>query len=214
MNTSNLIPEPTFNHDTIIDRISRVHKKKLINKGDIIEWASECETDYIEDVHNMVGYAGIKLPVKNHRTFLPCNVYRILKLYSSRGNKESDVPFQRTGRWLYLSQKLNVDFVYIDFYGLQIGSDGIPLIMEGHMQAVEAFCVEKLYYEDFLTEKMSESRWNAIHQDCVNKLRETTGSFRNYTKEDLNKLHFIQYNLVPKIGTMEFSIDDLNTHFI
>ena len=213
MNTLESPKESTFDHQLIIDKITRIHRDKQINEGDIIDWVSECETDYLQDVENMIGYAGIELTVKNYKALLPCNIYRILKVYTSRYDKNSDVPFNRSGRWLYFNTDMKKDKVYIDFYGIRIDENGYPVVMEGHVPALVAFCVHNLYYEDWIQNKLDNSKWMFIYEDMVNKVRDTRNSLRNVTIEELNKLHFIQFNMVPKIGTMNFVIDQPNSKF-
>jgi len=203
-----------MNHQTIIDRITRIHRNKPINEGDIIEWVSECEVDYIQDVDNMIGYSGLRLSVVNKKALLPCNVYRILKVYSDRNYRTSDVNFRKVNQWLHFPSTYNYDYMYIDFFGLRIDESGYPEIPDGHIPALVAFCVHNLYYEDFLQKNIDATRWQFIHQDMVNKLADIGNSMRNMTLEDINSLHYIQYNMVPKIGTMDFIVNDSNSHFI
>lgn len=215
MNTEKSVQEnPEYNYLTIVDRISRTHRSKEINEGDILEWSSECEREHLQDVDNMIGYAGIELTVKNRKALIPCNVYRILSVYSKRGDISSKVPFRKVGLWLHFNSTYTSSKVYIDFYGIRLDSDGLPVIPEEHLYAVENFCIEKMYYEDFLLQKLSSDRYQVIYEKMVNSLRDARTSMRNMTLDDLNSLHFIQYNMIPKIGSMDFVTNDLNTHVI
>ena len=213
MNTQ-ILTNGSLIYQTILDSITRIHRNKPINEGDIIEWVSECETDHIQDVENMIGYSGLRLEVRNKKALLPCNVYRILKVYTSKTDRNSDVNYVQVKRWLNMPSNYDKDYVYVDFYGLRIDENGMPQIMDGHLPALQAFCVHNMYYEDWLLGKIDNSRWMFIYEDMVNKVRDVRNSLRNVNFEDLNKLHFIQFNMVPKIGTMQFSIDDVDNHFI
>ena len=219
MNTSSIQEtDPVHNYNmnclTIMDMIARVHKNKQINEGDIVEWVAECETDYLQDIDNMIGFSGIGLTVTRGKALMPCNVYRVMTVYTQRGNRGTQPPFRRVGRWLYFNNDFVAPMVYIDYYGVRVDESGYPVVMESHKQALEAFCVYKLYYEDFLLGKMQGMAWGVIQEDMINKCRETIYDFRRFTQEDLNQLHYIQYNMVPKIGLMELPMDNVNTHFI
>jgi hypothetical protein len=213
MNTQILF-QTSMIYQTIVDRITRIHRNKPINEGDIIEWVSECETDYIQDVENMIGYSGLRLEVKNKRALLPCNVYRILKVYTDRKDRTSDVNYIHVKRWINLPGNYDKDYIYLDYYGLRIDENGLPEVAEGHLPALVAFCIHYMYYEDWIAGKIDGSRWQFIYEDMVNKVRDVANGFRNINLEDLNSLHYIQFNMVPKIGTMQFSIDDVDTHFL
>lgn len=190
---------------TIYDMLSRVHKKKQINQGDIAEWAAECETEWIADIDNMIGYSGIAVKMLGRRALIPCNVYRIVKVYTDRNNRNSEINFTRTGR--YINFDKTYQQVYIDYFGIIVDEDGYPVILPGHMQAIEAFCVHKLYYEDYLNNEMDHNRWAYITEDMKNKMADAKGSIRAFTFEDLNSLNYIRYSMVPKIGTMDFMIN-------
>ena len=213
MNTTDLQTD-NINCLNILDKITRVHKHKQVNEGDIVEWVAECETDYLQDIDHMIGYIGIGLFVRNGRAKLPCNVYRIFSVYTRRGDRGSQVRFRKVGQWLYFDQPCKFHTVYIDFAGIRVDEAGYPVVNPAHLQALEAFCVYKLYYEDFILQKISGMAWGEIKEDMINKCRETAYDFRDMTLEDFNHLHFIQYNMVPKIGGMQLSQDDVNVHFI
>ena len=188
----------------IYAKLSRKHKTKDFSYDDIVEWCAEEETDYIGDVDGMYKYLQVKLVVSNYMAKLPCNIYRVLDVYTTLGDSNSREPYNHSGAYINFNSDYLLDYVYIDYYGTPIDEEtGEPLILKGHEQACEAFCVYNVYYEDFLTGKLNGNAWGFIVDEWRAKTDASTGGFRHYDRQKLNDMNIILGNMVPKIGNLK-----------
>jgi len=183
--------------DEIMAMVARDHKNKVLDRDDIIEWCAECERDFVYDIDQMVYYKGIGLAVKNDRTILPCNIFRLLEAKRTRNGTR--ITYRRNGRFLIFGTHSELGAVYIDYVGLPVDENGVPYILEGHEQACAAYVVYKLYLGDFLAQKITLNAWAEIKQDMINKVRACGQDFRHYSSEYFDSLRKIQFDMVPKL---------------
>ncbi len=187
-------------HLNIMSRLSRVHKHKEVNDIDIMEWCAECCIEYIQDSSYYVQHNVVKLDVHNNTVNVPCYLHRILDLYYDPKRPDSVVKYIHNGAWLHLEEGYSRDYVYINFWGLPISEqEQVPLILKGHEQACMAFCVQNLYYEDFLQGKIDGQRWGFIVEDFNAKLSTSRSGMKYIDNEDLREENMIQGNMITDI---------------
>ena len=182
--------------ETIMNRLARVHNKKMIQIADVIEWAAECTTEYIEDFNSFVRYDDIVIEADDKgRFYLPCLVYRILDVHKS----SSPVPYKKRGGFIELDDK-SITTALLDYVGIPVTDSGELLIDKNHAQAVEAFIVHNLYYQDYLTGQIHPNMWQEILMKKENELLAARSSFRHWDQRKFETMAAIRGNIVPEIA--------------
>ena len=182
--------------ETIMNRLSRVHKGNQLQIADVIEWAAECTTEYIEDFDSMVRYDDILLTADSRgRFYLPCLVYRILDIHSG----STRVPFLKKQGYIVLTDSSSKT-VLMNYVGIPTTDNGELLIDKNHAQAVEAFIVHQLYYEDYLNQKLHPNMWQTIQMKLENELVASKSSFRHWDQSKFDTIEAIRGNMVPELA--------------
>ena len=190
----------------IYAKLSRIHKSKNFSYDDIVEWCAEVETDYIGDVDGMSKFLEVKLDVSGYKAKLPCNVYRILDVYSSPQSTASREPYNNSGAYINFNSTYKNEYIYVDYYGITIDeTTGEPLVLKGHEQGCEAYCIRNIYYEDFLLGKITTDRWGYIDNDWKVKAEASKGGFRHWDRQKINDMNVIMGNIIPKIGNLKLA---------
>lgn len=200
----------------IMNMVSRVHKQKAsqYNIGQFVEWCAECEVNYIGDTEGFMLYKAeeIKVDEDNLRALQPCNVYRTLDVCSDE-DMETRIPFYNNGTYYIFDddQTFNTNdnddyVVYVSYYGIALDPEtGYPLIKKGHEQACEAFCITKIYEEDYLLGNIDANRWQYFQNKLEIELRSADSSFRHMSRNELEDFSKIVGNMIPEIGYMPTS---------
>ena len=182
-------------------RIARNVKGKEFDIYDIAEWCGECETDEIAMYDGFAKYRNVQVEVKHNRAYLPCNIYRILSVYK---NKCSIPKYQWDGAYLRFNledprtfnQTYNIE---IDYLGVMVDDQGLPLILDGHQEACYWYCMTKLYFEDYMNRLIDENRYMFLQDRLGHYVTKAKGSFRNVSRDDMNEISMILHNLIPKV---------------
>lgn len=186
-------------------RIARRFPSKQFNEDDILEWCQVVECDMIGAVDGMYPYIGFELPVVGGRAKLPCNVYRITDVYTTPGNENSRIPFNRLQGHISFGTS-SYSKVYIDYYGTPIDLDtGIPLIQTGHELACEAYCVLMMHEDDMSQGRIDRGLYQMYDQKATGEILAAMGSqnIQHKTRGDLNTLEAIKYNMIPKPAALK-----------
>jgi len=186
-------------------RISRVHTLKNPSKNEIIEWCAEVEHDVLEDIEGFHPYKKVPVPVVNLQALLPCNVYRLLDVFVGNDRR---IPYEDNGDFIafdslqtYSKNDKGQDIVFINYWGIPVDPEtGYPLIKKGHELACEAYCVWKLYTEDFMTGKIDANRWMYLVGEKDRELNAAQNGFRQWDRKDLERISMIKMNMLPRIG--------------
>lgn len=182
-------------------RIARNVKGKEFDIYDIAEWCGECETDEIGMYEGFVKYRNVTVPVKHNKAYLPCNIYRVLSVY--RNNCE--IPkYQWDGAYLRFNMDDPSTFsreysIQIDYLGVAVDDEGLPMIMDGHQEACYWYCMTKLYFEDYMSKQIDEGRYMFLQDRLGLYVDKAKSSFRYVTRDDMNEIQRILHNMVPKI---------------
>lgn len=184
-----------------------VLQKKNIQELQIMSWSAECERDYIQDIITMYKFLNVGLVTESYSSnydivSLPCNIYKILNIYSDPSNPISQI------KWKYINKENTLKIlvekghqaVYLDFIGIAVDEEGIPLIARSHVPAVETFCTMKIYYEDFL-EGISQS-YLYLEQKFSGQMIAIRQTMRHVDPMMLNDLNVINGDMLESIGNM------------
>lgn len=179
----------------IMDRIARVHKNKQLNIDDIISWTAELEVNYLRDTNWMIKYINITFDVTNgYMVALPCNLWRILDVYEL----DEVTRIQNINNGSYLSL-LNGNWTQIkmNYYGVPVHpTEGYVLILKGHEEAHEAYCLTKLYEEDFMTGKIDANRWVELNQRLGHYITTCKNNTRYIQRNDYEELSMVAHNII------------------
>lgn len=182
-------------------RIARNVKGKEWDIYDIAEWCAECEVDEIGMYEGFAKFRNVPVNVKYNKGYMPCNVYRLLNVHR---NKCSVTKYDYDGAFL----RFNFDdpgtrndeyTVYIDYLGVMVDSEGLPLILDGHQEACFWYCMTKLYFEDYMNGLTPENRYMFLQDRLGHYVDKVKTSFRYVTRDDMNEIQRIMHNLVPKV---------------
>jgi len=189
-------------HHVIAARISRAWKDKTVNLDDIMEWCAEVEVSYMKDVDKMVQFYQVDLTVDtdNHIATLPCNVHRILDVYSDPNNSESAVNYYNDGVKLILNENYTQADVYINYVGQPISDEGEPLIIKGHENACETFCLIRLFEAESTKGQFPPQKIAEWSDKFSNQMTAARNDMRHFGRDYFMKLNIIKGNMVPKIG--------------
>ena len=184
----------------IFERLTRTFPEKNIQESDIIAWCAECETEWIGDIEAMTQYTKKALTVSNLQALLPCNVYRILDVYTDPTNPNSVIPYYNNGAYLIFGSDVTETTVYINYHGITIDQDtGYPLIKQGHEQACEAFCLWKLSYSDWMTNRIDNSKFAYIEEQKNLQIDAAKYDMRNFDRQRLRNIRTIMANMRPQL---------------
>lgn len=187
-------------HHVILSGMNSLFKKIDFNEIDVINWCQEIETREICDVDNMVKFVEVPLAVDDF-VFVtkPCNIYKILDVFDKHNNP---VPFttNQNGTKLVLRPEKKHTMVYINYVGMPVNEQGIPLVIRGHENACIYGCLQNALMEPAAMGEINANFYAMIQQKATNFIIEARGTIRHKTREDWNKLNIIQGNIVPKIG--------------
>lgn len=182
----------------IYNRLKSRLKGKPIDEMDIALWCSECEIEHIGDVDKFQHITEYELSVSNYKALLPCDVYRILNVYT---DSKYEVPNKHDGAYLLFDPSMKETTLYLDYYGIASDPDtGFPLIKKGHEAACEAYCLTSIYYEDFINGNIDGQRWGFMVQDRDNKIGGARGSIRHKSKLDVERATRAYHTMFARSG--------------
>ena len=198
-------------HHNIAARLSRTIKTKNFNEDDIIEWCQEVETDILQQVDLMYNFLEVELTVTNYKAFLPCNIYKIMDVYTTPDQRSSRIPYIDLGSYISFDTNQTLSSIYIDYKGMPVDLDsGLPLIIRGHEMACEAYCIWKIYTEDILNDKISIDSKNRIESRKDSELAACfSTSYRFKDRARMNNEMIIMGNWVPRLANLKLSKNDI-----
>jgi len=184
----------------IFARVTSVIKQKKINAADVVEWAVQCETEYIDNFESYFLYLKVKLDVRDKMARVPYFKARILDVYQDPDKKGSQVNYYDSGRYLILDSSYDKDYIYINFIGIPIDEDsGYPLIRKGHEEACVAHIICNLYREDFYNGKINQAQWYEMKEERRTQVEAAKYNFGDYSRRDLDNIKAITLNKIPAI---------------
>ena len=194
------INQKYIHYKYILNRVSADTRELGVNivEEDIGEWCAECEIDYIKKVEYFVPFLRIPLRVTEGVSKLPCNVYRILDVYCN----VQRVGYYNDGSFLRLSEDYSNDYVFINYTGIPLGDDFIPLILRGHEQACVAFCILKLVKPLFIAKKYDANLYMLLKDDLDIQCQAAKNGYRHMDRGQVDQRTVVWGNIIPKIGSL------------
>jgi len=193
--------------------VRRYRKIKEFHIDDIVEWCGDVETNYINDVDLMVRFKNVPLTVTNGNVLLPCNIHRIIDVYTE-GDRIIDFKLNSSGAYMTdlkyhdsFDSEFDETTIYLNYVGIPVDPEtGYVLIAKGHEIACETFCLMRAFEEDVAMGKFNMNfwaRWEAqFPGQIINAL---SNPFRHKTQQHLKDLETIRFNALPRIGKVELS---------
>lgn len=189
--------------ENIAARIATTHKNKNLIIDEIAQWCAECSIEIVGNPDAMYKYNKVKCFVTSAKALLPCNIYRLLDVYDNLDNRKT--LYYNDGIHLifnsneYFDKDANgYEYVYINYYGIAVDNKtGYPLIPRGHELACEAYCVWKLYTEDYLTGKINGQQWGYLDQQKTIQCAAANNGFRHDSNDDMKGILNVVHNMIP-----------------
>lgn len=182
-------------------RIARNVKGKEWDIYDIAEWCAECHTDEIGMYEGFAKYRNVRIPVKHNKAFVPCNIYRVLSVHKGDCCISN---YQWDGAYLRFNFDDPGTFgqeydISLDYLGVMVDEEGLPMILEGTQEACYWYCMTKLYFEDYMNRLIDENRYTMLRDQLGHYVSRAKSSFRHVTRDDMNEIQRIMHNLIPKV---------------
>ena len=174
----------------IVGMLNRNLKHHNWDKNDVIEWTFECVTDEIGNFNSFEHVKGLKVKVRQGRAQLPCGVYRLLTIRNN-GVRVND----HTDDGTYLHMSFRTGEITIDYIGIPT-IDGYPVVDMQSRQCCYWYCVKKQLFPAYISNDINERQWADIKGEFNDALIEARGSFRNVTRDDLDRLQEAAYTFV------------------
>lgn len=189
----------------IFSAITRKIKSKTPNMADIIEWCAEVETRHIKDIESMIDFRGIGQEIDHGLIKIPCNVFRIIDIYDEG---ENQLFANNNGSYLHDIRDMNGnllkdgDTVYLNYSGIPVDQDGIPLIAAGHEIACETYCKISMFEEDALFAKVNANVFFEWKQTFPLQCKAARNVFQKQTRNDIEYVSMVMQNMIQKIGDL------------
>lgn len=171
--------------------IARTYKSRSFSLYDVIEWCMQVETDHICDVDIMIRYEAT-MRVSKGRIDLPNNIYRILLIEDEYGKLIERKAI--TGSYIHGLGKYEGQRIRIEFLGVPLDYDCMPLVAASHRDACRRYVIIQLFEDeaasDFSLYKIQANRWTEF-AGIVLKAKQ---GFREWTIDAIASLSLHRYN--------------------
>lgn len=195
--------------ETIAAKIARDYPGKDYDFFSVVEWCAECES-HIGEFETFRQFTKVPITIKNKQAVLPCNIWRILNVYLKGCevmNYTTDNTFVRfsdntlvNGSPLTQISEEGETIGYINYIGLPIDPEtNFPLIAASHQEACYWYCITKLLFPDYMIGKINGQQWEFVNDRYGHYVAKARSSFQNVTRDSLDVLNMIRYNLIPKL---------------
>jgi len=183
----------------IIARVSSLVRHKNINPADIMAWSIECETEWIQSFASLVPYYKAKITVKDKMARVPPYCARLLDVYSNPDDEKSHVNYYNNGAYIILGSDYVQPHVYINFMGLPLDEEGIPLIKKGHEEACVWHCLVNAHLEDFINGRISPTAYGEMKGERNLQVQAAMQSYSDMDRQELMEIAAIHMNMLPYI---------------
>lgn len=195
-------------HKEIANRLATVISQKNIQEANIMEWCQQAENEHIIDMNVMWRYKNVPLMVEDRKALLPCNVHRILDVFSTPNNRGSRLQYATNNAYIDLDNSFKGDVVYLNYIGMPVDHDGVPMIAKGHETACELFCYTKIYFEDNLQGKIRGDLYESWEQRFSNAVINIRQSMKNVDRGKLQVYDALKYAPI-RIGRLRLASNDI-----
>jgi len=181
-------------------------RDKDFNIDEVVQWCAECTIEVIGSPVAMYNYQKVALKVRENLALLPCNVYRLLDVFSNGDRRYSN--YQNDGVHLIFSSNfvpVDIDkdgdrVIFINYRGIAVDNKtGYPLILKGHEIACISYCKWKLYELDYMNNRIDQNRWNYIVMQKQDQCQAANNGIRHETNDDMRRMLTVTWNMIPKL---------------
>ena len=195
-------------HRDITQRLSQIISQKNIQEADIMEWCQQAEVEFICDLTSMWKFMNVKLTVTKGIAEIPCNIARILDVFTSPNNASSRVEYGNNRGHIFFGSEFKNEFVYMNYWGTPITEDGIPLIAKGHEKSCELYCMTKIYFEDSIYGKINPQQYEMWCQQFNNSVIAIKQQAKRWDRSKLQTFDALKYS-VMRIGRLRLASNDI-----
>jgi hypothetical protein len=195
-------------HKEIVNRLATVISQKNIQEADIMEWCQQAENEHIIDMNVMWRYMNVPLQVYQGKALMPCNVHRLLDVYTSPNSSSSRLNFAHNSGYIFFDQDFEGETVYINYFGMPIDEEGVPMIARGHETACELYCLTKIYFEDSILGRINPNQYENWGQRFNNAVISIKQSMRYVDRKKLEVFDALKYS-VMRIGRLRLASNDI-----
>jgi hypothetical protein len=177
----------------ILSRLKRLAPSKTFSPVDVIEWSSECVVEELKMAPAWYTYKKVALTVTNGKALLPCNLYRLLDVYDRMSKR---VKYDDSSGSYLVFEGYSDTYIYINYYGLPIDSDGMILIPKGSEKACTYYCLKMVYQDDYMTNKINGQQWQMIDEEYNQGQRQAWSNIKGLSRNEEEELQQMNYNFV------------------
>ena len=190
-----------FTATEIYNRLSMTYPKKM--KGlplrNVVEWCATVEVEYIKDFAQFIEVIGHEVSVANYRGKLPCNIFKLENVYTQENKRLFNYGYN--GTYLFFErEEIETGTVLIDYRGIPLGDDGLPLLLTGHEEACAKYCVYQLYQEDLAENTVSRFFIQSIQTEFNDAVDDARSSHRHMTGDDRHRYIMAMANMLPNVN--------------
>lgn len=171
--------------------VARTYKSRTFSLYDVVEWCMQVETDYICDVDIMLRYVYVT-KVIDGRITLPKNIYRILLIEDEDGRLIENKAV--SGSYIHGLKAYENRHVKIEFLGVAMDYDCMPLVAASHRDACRRYVIIQLFEDEAALDahiyRIQANRWAEFSGSV---LRAKQG-FREWTIDAIASLSLHRYN--------------------
>ena len=182
----------------VFNKLTKVWKKGTLNKDSVFEWCIDAELNYIKDGDLLSKYIDFEITIDTETGLglLPCNVSRVIEVYDS---SSSDVDYTITAS-NFIKVATGQENVLMHFLGATVTEDGVPVIHQGHVNALVTFCLMKLVEVEVLLQKMPMGFLQKYEIQFANQVTAIKQSAQYKDKKHYDNVNIIRFNMIKKVG--------------
>lgn len=182
----------------VYNKVVDVWENTVVNKNKIYEMCFDAEINHIKDGDLMSKFKEFPLDVDSTTglAVMPCNVIRVIEVYNEKG---VDIPYTITGGNHVKVPGVNKE-VFMHYYGVTADEDGVPVIHQGHVNALVTFCLMRLVEKQVLKQKMPMGFLQKYELQFSNQVISVRQSAQYKDRKFYDNVNIIRFNMIKKVG--------------
>ena len=183
--------------------LKRIYKSKTIDLNDVIEWCAEVETLHVPEVDRMFNFEVMEHRLDHGLVLLPCNMFRLLDVYTDPSTSDSILDkVKSNGQYLYgfPHHMLNGTKIYLNYVGIPVTSEGMPLVMRTHRSAIGFYIRLRIFEEEMNMGTFPISVWQMYDRKFSDACSAAKQDLSNYQRHDYNDLVKIRGAVINRLG--------------
>jgi len=186
------------NTDKVYYQVAKKLKSEIVNRDDIHEMCINAELLYIKDGDLYRRFEDVPITIDKNLFIgaLPCNVVRILEVYDEN---QMPIEYQLTAT-NHIKVKEYIQTAYINYLGLHLDENGIPVIRTSHIPALISWCIKEILETQMLIGKANPQLYAMYNQKFSDQVTALKQSATNKNIKHYDDVEIIRYNMIPKPG--------------